>query len=87
MSFREKTHSDGYLINIGYMVCEPDFLNFIDGDETVLEQNPLQTLAEQGKLYAYRHNGFWQCMDTLREKQKLEEMIAAKSAPWIKWDK
>lgn len=87
VSFREKTHSDGYLINIGYMVCEPDFLNFIDGDETVLEQNPLQTLAEQGKLYAYRHNGFWQCMDTLGEKQKLEEMIAAKSAPWIKWDK
>ena len=84
--FREKSKMDGAVINGGYMVCEPKVFDYItEGDSTVLEQKPLQDLAADGQLMAYLHEGFWQCMDTQREKQKLEEMWASGSAPWKTW--
>ena len=84
--FREKTQGDGNLINIGFMVCQPEFIDSIDGDTTVLEKEPLQIAAKQSQLVAYRHNGFWQCMDTVREKEALEKLWAERHAPWKVWD-
>ena len=83
--FREKTQGDGNLINIGYMVCNPEFFEYIDGDCTILEKEPLQNLAKQKELVAYKHEGFWQCMDTVREKEKLEELCYSNKAPWKVW--
>ena len=83
--FREKTHGDGSLINIGYMVCQPEFIDYIDGDDTILEKTPLETVAKEGQLIAYKHEGFWQCMDTVREKEQLEKMWAKGQAPWKVW--
>ncbi|USF27882.1 Glucose-1-phosphate cytidylyltransferase [Firmicutes bacterium ASF500] len=83
--FREKTRGDGSLINIGFMVCQPEFIDYIEGDATVLEKEPLQTVAEQGQLMAYKHGGFWGCMDTVREKENLEAMWANGKAPWKVW--
>jgi glucose-1-phosphate cytidylyltransferase len=80
--FREKSNSDGSMINIGYMVCQPEFLDYIEGDATVLEKAPLERVAKEGQLMAYKHKGFWQCMDTVREKEQLEKMWADGSAPW-----
>lgn len=85
--FREKTQGDGNMINIGFMVCQPEFIEYISGDETVLEQEPLETVAKIGQLMAYKHEGFWQCMDTVREKEQLEEKWASGRAPWKVWDK
>lgn len=84
-NFREKNDSDGGVINAGYMVLEPRIFDFIDGDECVFEKKPLESVAEKGELVAYRHNGFWKCMDTQRDKQQLEEMIASGNAPWMQW--
>lgn len=84
-SFREKTKGDGNQINIGFMVCQPEFIDYIDGDETILERTPLARAARDGQLMAYRHNGFWQCMDTLREKEQLEKLWASGKAPWKVW--
>ncbi len=84
--FREKTQGDGNLINIGFMVCQPEFLDLIDGDSTVLEKAPLETAAHMGQLMAYKHEGFWQCMDTVREKEQLEKLWASGQAPWKVWD-
>ena len=84
--FREKTQGDGNLINIGFMVCQPEFLDYIDGDETVLEKKPLEMVVREGQLMAYKHEGFWQCMDTLREKEQLEKMWASGNAPWKVWE-
>ena len=83
--FREKTQGDGNMVNIGFMVCNPEFIDYIDGDSTVLEKKPLETVAAMGELMAYKHEGFWQCMDTLREKEQLEKMLAAGKAPWKVW--
>lgn len=83
--FREKTAGDGTLVNIGFMVCQPEFIDYIDGDETVLEKVPLERAAKDGELMAYKHEGFWQCMDTVREMQQLEKMWAAGNAPWKVW--
>ena len=83
--FREKTQGDGNLINIGYMVCQPAFINYIEDDTTVLEKSPLETVAKLGELKAYKHEGFWQCMDTVREKETLEKMWIAGEAPWKVW--
>lgn len=85
LDFREKTQSDGNLINIGFMVCEPGFVDFIEGDQTVLEKQPLEKMASLGELMAYKHNGYWQCMDTLREKNVLEDLWARGEAPWKVW--
>lgn len=85
--FREKTQGDGSLINIGFMVCEPELIDYIDGDGTTLEKEPLSRVAKENQLMAYRHNGFWQCMDTVREKKQLEQMWSDGVAPWKVWDK
>lgn len=84
--FREKTMGDGNMINIGFMVCDPKFLDYIDGDDTVLEKKPMETMAKMGKLMAYKHEGFWQCMDTVREKETLENLWASGKAPWKVWE-
>ena len=84
--FREKTQGDGNMINIGFMVCQPEFIDYIDGDSTVLEKKPLETVAKLGQLMAYKHDGFWQCMDTKREMDMLEKYLATGTAPWKKWD-
>ncbi len=85
-AFREKSDLDGDLINIGFMVFEPALFDYIDGDTTVLEQEPLGGLVENGELMGYVHKGFWQCMDTVREKQKLENLWNSSKAPWKLWD-
>ena len=84
-AFREKTQGDGNLINIGFMVCQPEFIDYIAGDSTVLEKEPLERAARDGQLMAYKHAGFWQCMDTVREKELLEKLWAAGQAPWKVW--
>lgn len=83
--FREKTQGDGNLINIGYMVCQPEFINYIDGDDSILEKSPLENVASLGQLMAYKHEGFWKCMDTVREKDQLEQLWASGQAPWKVW--
>lgn len=84
--FREKTQGDGNQINIGFMVCQPEFLDYIEGDATTLEREPLEHVAQAGELMAYKHTGFWQCMDTVREKEQLEKLWASGQAPWKVWD-
>ena len=84
-SFREKSVIDGSRINAGYMVLEPEIFKHIDGDSTVFEKEPLERVAEQGGLMAYKHDGFWQCMDTKREKEKLEALWDSGKAPWKVW--
>lgn len=84
-SFREKSIADAAHINAGYMVCEPQIFDYLDGDSTILEREPLEKLAADGQLMSYRYTGYWQCMDTLREKQQLEKLWAAGCAPWKIW--
>jgi glucose-1-phosphate cytidylyltransferase len=86
-SFREKNLSDGAPINAGYMVLQPEVFDLIDGDDTVFERKPLETLAKRGQLMSYIHEGFWQCMDNVREKSMLEKLLASNQAPWKKWDR
>lgn len=86
-SFREKSLGDGAPINAGYMVLQPEIFNYIDGDDTVFERGPLEKLVEQGQLMSYIHEGFWQCMDNAREKEKLEKLLLAGIAPWKKWER
>ena len=85
-AFREKSDLDGDLINIGFMVFEPEFFDCIDDDSTVLEKTPMDKLVQCGELMAYTHKGFWQCMDTLREKQQLEKLWNSGNAPWKTWE-
>jgi glucose-1-phosphate cytidylyltransferase len=85
--FREKNNIDGGVINGGYMIMEPEIFNYIEGDETVFEKKPIETVSSEGQLMAYRHKGFWKCMDTQRDKMKLEEMIASGNAPWMMWER
>lgn len=85
-AFREKSDFDGDLINIGFMVFEPDIFDYIAGDTIVFEQEPLQSLVKEEQLAGYVHKGFWQCMDTLREKQKLESLWQSGNAPWKIWE-
>ena len=84
-SFREKNDDDGSLINGGFMVMNPEVFDYIEVDSTVFEKEPLENLAKNGQLMAYRHNGFWKCMDTQRDKMQLEEMWASGKAPWKTW--
>lgn len=84
--FREKSDFDGDLINIGYMVLDPRVFHYIEGDSTVFEQAPLKKLVQEKQLLAYTHRGFWQCMDSLREKQKLEQYWEGGHAPWKIWN-
>lgn len=85
-SFREKNISDAAPINAGYMVLNPEIFNYLEGDQTVFEREPLEKLAEQGQLMSYMHRGFWQCMDNKREMDKLEEYLTTGTAPWKKWE-
>lgn len=84
--FAEKKIDDGGWINGGFMVVESEFLKHIDGDSVVLEREPLEYAAETDNLVAYKYNGFWQCMDTLRDKQYLEKLIEEGNAPWVMWN-
>ena len=86
MSFREKSALDGSQINAGYMVLEPKVFDYLDGDKCIFEQGPLQKLASEGELMSYSHKGFWQCMDTLREKNILEQLWTSGNCPWKKWE-
>lgn len=83
--FQEKPAGDGSWINGGFFVLEPSVLSHIEGDETVWEQQPLQQLAANGQLSAYQHGGFWQAMDTLRDKNHIEELWITGNAPWKSW--
>lgn len=85
-SFREKNISDGAPINAGYMVLNPEIFDYIEGDQTIFEREPLEKLAQQGELMSYMHRGFWQCMDNKREMDKLEEYLSTGTAPWKKWN-
>jgi glucose-1-phosphate cytidylyltransferase len=84
-AFREKPAGDGAWVNGGFFVLSPKVLEYIEGDETVWERTPLERLAEGGNLYAFHHSGFWQPMDTLRDKKQLEALWQDGAAPWMKW--
>lgn len=84
-SFQEKPKADGGVINAGFFVLEPQVIDRISGDATVWEREPLETLASDGQLAAWRHDGFWQPMDTLRDRNQLEALWASGKAPWRVW--
>ena len=85
-SFREKAADDGALINAGFMVLNPQIFDYIEGDQTVFEREPLERLAADGELMSYTHEGFWQCMDNRREKDMLEKLWSEGCAPWCTWE-
>ena len=85
-SFREKSAADGTMINAGYMVFQPEIFDYLEDDSTVFEQKPFQMLVENNQLMSYVHKGFWQCMDNIREKSILENMLAHNRAPWKVWN-
>ena len=84
-SFREKGENDGGRINAGYMVLEPEVFSMIQGDQTVFERETLELAAQMGELVAYQYDGYWQCMDTKREKDRLDQLWRTGSAPWKTW--
>ncbi len=84
-AFREKDESEGAIINGGFMVLNPEIFNYLKDDTTVLERDPMHQLAADGELMSFYHPGFWQCMDTQREKKLLEELWAGGKAPWKRW--
>ena len=86
VSFQEKPHGDGGKINAGFFVCEPKVLEYIAGDQTVWEQEPLNNLSKDGQLLAWVHDGFWQPMDTLRERNRLNQLLETNQAPWVTWE-
>ena len=86
LSFLEKPKGDGSWINGGYFVCQPEVFDYISGDETIFEKDPMEKLANEGQMQAYLHNGFWRPMDTLRDKIELEELWNLNNkTPWKKW--
>ena len=85
-AFTEKPQGDGAWINGGFFVFQPEIFDYLkEGDSTILERGPLESLASAGKLAAYKHNGFWKCMDTLRDKIELEKLWNSGNAPWKQW--
>lgn len=86
-AFREKDFKDSSLVNGGFMVLNPDIFDYLEDDNTIFEQKPMQKLAETGQLMSFYHAGFWQCMDTQREMQKLEKLWQSGQAPWKVWEK
>lgn len=85
LGFQEKPKGDGAWINAGFFVMEPEVFNYIDNDSTILEREPLENLAKDGQLMTYKHDGFWLPMDTLRDKNRLEELWQSGKAPWKIW--
>ena len=85
ISFREKDDADGAVVNGGFMVCNPEIFNYLEDDTTVFEKEPMTRLANEGELKSYLHTGFWQCMDTKREKELLESLWQNNRAPWKVW--
>jgi glucose-1-phosphate cytidylyltransferase len=85
LNFQEKPQGDGSWINGGFFVLSPKVLDYIEGDDTIWEREPMAKLAKEGKLGAYQHDDFWQPMDTLRDKNHLEELWRSGAAPWKKW--
>ncbi|TPE48404.1 glucose-1-phosphate cytidylyltransferase [Amaricoccus solimangrovi] len=85
--FREKSAMDGHLINGGFFVCEPGVIDYVDGDDDMWEHAPLRRIVAAGELSVYRHAGFWQNMDTLRDKHVLQELWDSGDAPWKIWDR
>jgi glucose-1-phosphate cytidylyltransferase len=85
ISFQEKPQGDGGWINGGFFVLSPKVIDYIEGDDTIWEREPMERLAVEGNMTAYRHHGFWQPMDTLRDKNHLEELWASGKAPWKTW--
>ena len=85
VEFKEKPQTGEGWINGGFFVFEPGVFDYLSGDQTVLEGSPLETLARDGQLMAFKHEGFWQCMDTLRDRQYLDHLWASSAAPWKKW--
>lgn len=86
VNFSEKPQTGEGWINGGFMALEPEVLDYIEDDMTILERTPLETLAADGQLMAFRHKGFWQCMDTLRDKIRLQELWETGNAPWKTWE-
>jgi len=86
LNFKEKPKGDGAMINGGFFVLKPQVLDYISDDSSVWEQEPLMTLASDNQLMAYEHQGFWQPMDTLRDKHLLEELWTSGKAPWKSWE-
>lgn len=84
--FSEKAKEDGGWINAGFMVLEPEAFSYIEGDQTYFEKEPLENMAKDGNLAAYRHEGFWKCMDTMRDKGMLDELWNKGNAPWKCWE-
>ena len=84
-SFKEKPRGDGGKINGGYFILSPKIFSLLENDDTIWEEAPLIKLAENGQLMAYQHEGFWQPMDTLRDKQELQELWDSGNAPWRQW--
>ncbi len=85
LSFLEKPKGDGSWINGGFFVCQPEVFNYISGDDTIFEKDPMEALAHEGNMQAYLHNGFWKPMDTLRDKVELEQYWDSGKALWKKW--
>jgi len=85
INFQEKPKGDKGWINGGFLVLEPEIFGYIEGDHTVWEREPLENLAKDGQLMAYKHNGFWMCMDTLRDKNELERLWNSGNPPWKIW--
>lgn len=86
-SFEEKPSGDGGWINGGFFILKPEVIDRIEDDSTIWERSPMESLAKEGQMEAFFHDGFWQPMDTLRDKQKLEELWTSKEAPWYTWGK
>lgn len=85
-AFREKSKEDSGWINGGFLICNPEVLDYIEDDTIMLEREPMEQIAHMGELMCYKHRGFWQCMDTLRDKEKLEKMWENGTAPWKVWN-
>jgi len=86
MSFSEKPKTESGWVNAGYFILDPSVVDLIEGDDTIWERGPLETLASEGNLMAYKHDGFWQPMDTLREKTLLDQLWESGKAPWKVWE-
>ncbi|MDF2537576.1 MAG: glucose-phosphate cytidylyltransferase RfbF [Herbinix sp.] len=87
MSFREKIQADNGWVNGGFMILNPEVIDYIEGDKTMFEEEPLEALAADGELICYKHGGFWQCMDSIRDKERLETLWTTGDAPWKVWGK